>query len=98
MKDEFTRAEPRGDDSSEAKAQKRRVPTAKSPSKPPENVVALTHPDKVMFPDAGLTKRDVAAYYERVAPRLLPFLKDRPVTLERMPEGLAGPGAPHFWQ
>jgi bifunctional non-homologous end joining protein LigD len=59
--------------------------------------VTLTHPDRVLFPDTGLTKKDVFTYYERVADRLLPFLRDRPVTLERLPEGLAE-GGPHFWQ
>jgi bifunctional non-homologous end joining protein LigD len=67
-------------------------------STPSGKKVELTHPDKVLFPDAGLTKRDVFAYYEQVADRLLPYLKDRPATLERLPEGLAGNGAPHFWQ
>jgi bifunctional non-homologous end joining protein LigD len=59
--------------------------------------VELTHPGRVVFPDAGLTKADVFAYYRSVADRLLPFLRDRPVTLERLPDGLAD-GAPHFWQ
>jgi bifunctional non-homologous end joining protein LigD len=40
----------------------------------------------------------VFAFYRRVSGRLLPFLKDRPVTLERLPEGLTGKDAPHFWQ
>ena len=62
----------------------------------PEDV-EVTHPDKVLYPDDGYTKADVAAYYRAVAPRLLPFLKDRPVTLERLPDGL-GEGKPHFWQ
>jgi DNA ligase D-like protein (predicted ligase)/DNA ligase D-like protein (predicted 3'-phosphoesterase) len=57
--------------------------------------VALTHGDKVLFPEAGVTKEDVFEYYRRVSGRLLPFLKDRPVTLERLPDGLGGP---HFWQ
>jgi bifunctional non-homologous end joining protein LigD len=52
-----------------------------------------------MYPDKGITKGDVIDYYRRVAPRLLPFLRDRPVTLERLPEGVGGDGrAPHFWQ
>ncbi len=51
----------------------------------------------MLFPDAGATKGDVFDYYRRVAPRLLPYLRDRPVTLERLPEGL-GEGKPHFWQ
>jgi bifunctional non-homologous end joining protein LigD len=66
-------------------------------SKPPPDGVTVTHPEKVLFPDDGITKADVAAFYRRIAPRLLPHLKDRPVTLERLPEGL-GSGTPHFWQ
>ena len=60
-------------------------------------VVAVTNPDKVLFPADGFTKAGVIAYYHKVAPRLLPFLEDRPVTLERLPDGL-GEGKPHFWQ
>ncbi len=59
--------------------------------------VEVSHPEKVLFPGDGITKADVAAYYRKVAPRLLPFLADRPVTLERLPDGL-GEGKPHFWQ
>src|SRR5262249_17259487 len=58
----------------------------------------VTHPDRVIDPSTGATKRDVFDYYRRIAPRLLPHLKDRPATLERLPEGLTGPDAPHFWQ
>jgi bifunctional non-homologous end joining protein LigD len=65
-------------------------------AKPPKEIT-VTNPGKVLFPDAGITKADVAAYYRTIAPRLLPFLKDRPVTLERLPDGL-GAGKPHFWQ
>lgn len=65
-------------------------------AKPPARV-AFTHPDKAWFTDAGITKGDVLAFYEAVAPRLLPHLRDRPVTLERIPDGLR-PGAPRFWQ
>jgi bifunctional non-homologous end joining protein LigD len=67
-----------------------------SDGKPPRSV-AVTNPDKVLFPAEAVTKSDVAAYYRKVAPRLLPFLRDRPVTLERLPDGL-GEGKPHFWQ
>jgi len=59
--------------------------------------VAWTHPDKVWFPDAKITKGDVLKFYEAIAPRLVPHLRDRPVTLERLPDGLK-PGAPRFWQ
>ncbi|HYL05377.1 MAG TPA: DNA ligase D [Thermoanaerobaculia bacterium] len=52
--------------------------------------VRLTHPDKVLFPDRGLTKRDVAEYYERIAGWILPRLADRLLVLVRCPEGQAG--------
>ena len=51
----------------------------------------------MLFPEVGATKGEVFDYYRRVGPRLLPYLRDRPVTLERLPEGL-GEGKPHFWQ
>ena len=50
-----------------------------------------------MFPEPGYTKGDVLAFYERIADRLLPHLRDRPMTLERLPDGLKE-GAPRFWQ
>jgi bifunctional non-homologous end joining protein LigD len=49
--------------------------------------IRLTHPDKVLFPDAGITKQDLAAYYVAVADRLLPHLAKRPISLVRCPEG-----------
>lgn len=62
-----------------------------------KSTVRFTHPDKVMYPDDGITKGEVIQYYRRIAPRLLPFLRNRPATLERLPDGI-GEGAPHFWQ
>jgi bifunctional non-homologous end joining protein LigD len=60
------------------------------------NVVpVITHPDKVLFPDDGITKGELAAYYESVAPVMLPHLRGRPVTLERYPAGIGREG---FWQ
>jgi len=52
--------------------------------------VPLTRLDKVLFPEAGITKRDVLMYYIRLAPRLLPFLHNRPLTLHRFPDGIGG--------
>jgi bifunctional non-homologous end joining protein LigD len=49
--------------------------------------VELTHPDRVLFSGPGLTKADLAAYYEAVAERMLPTLRDRPLTLVRCPPG-----------
>jgi len=53
-------------------------------------VVSLHRPDKVLFPDLGLTKADLAGYYLDAAPRLLPQLRGRPLMLERHPDGVAG--------
>ena len=52
--------------------------------------VRITNPGKLMFPDAGLTKRDLVAYYLSVADGLLRALYERPTTLHRFPEGLGG--------
>ncbi|MGQ0644990.1 MAG: DNA ligase D [Elusimicrobiota bacterium] len=52
--------------------------------------VKLTHPDKVWWPDEKYTKSDVAEHYRAVAPLLLPYLKDRPQSLHRHPDGIAG--------
>src|SRR5215467_981861 len=52
----------------------------------------ITHPDKVLFPDDGITKGELAAYYEAVAPLMLPHVRRRPVTMERFPGGIGGKG------
>jgi len=52
----------------------------------------LTNPDRVLFPEDGITKGDLFAYYERVAPVLVPHLRDRPFTMKRYREGIAGEG------
>jgi bifunctional non-homologous end joining protein LigD len=49
--------------------------------------VRVTHPDRVLFPEMGLTKRDLIAYYEAVRPRMMPHIVDRPVSLVRCPQG-----------
>jgi bifunctional non-homologous end joining protein LigD len=55
----------------------------------------ITHPEKVLFPEDGITKGDLAAYYEAIAPLMLPHLRGRPVTMERYPAGIGRKG---FWQ
>jgi bifunctional non-homologous end joining protein LigD len=52
----------------------------------------VSNPDRVVFPEIGRTKRDVVAYYERIAPRALPHVSDRPLSVRRYPKGLAAPG------
>jgi bifunctional non-homologous end joining protein LigD len=55
----------------------------------------ITHPEKVLFPDDGITKGELAAYYEAMAPVVLPHIRGRPITMERYPAGI---GAKGFWQ
>jgi len=52
--------------------------------------VRITHPERVIAPSSGLTKRDLAEYYAQVSPWLLPHLKDRPIALVRAPERITG--------
>ena len=51
----------------------------------------LSNLDKVFWPEEGYTKGDLVAYYFNVAPRMLPYLAGRPLTMKRMPDGIAGP-------
>jgi len=55
----------------------------------------ITHPEKVLFPDDDITKGELAAYYEAIAPFMLPHVRGRPVTMERYHRGI---GAPGFFQ
>jgi bifunctional non-homologous end joining protein LigD len=50
----------------------------------------LTNLDKVLYPKAGFTKAQVIDYYRRIAPAVLPHLRDRPLTLKRYPNGVEG--------
>jgi bifunctional non-homologous end joining protein LigD len=57
--------------------------------------LSLSNLDKVMYPETGFTKGQVIDYYTRVAPVLLPHLRDRPLTLKRYPNGVEGG---HFYE
>ena len=50
--------------------------------------VRLTSADRILFPEEGITKGDLFDYYGRVAPAILPHLKNRPFTLKRYPHGI----------
>jgi bifunctional non-homologous end joining protein LigD len=52
----------------------------------------ITHPEKILFPDDGITKGELAAYYDAVADVMLPHLRRRPITLERFPSGIGAKG------
>ena len=50
--------------------------------------IEISRPQKVLFPDDGITKGDLIEYYARIAPHMLSHLRDRPLTLERYPNGI----------
>jgi bifunctional non-homologous end joining protein LigD len=50
--------------------------------------IKITRPEKVLFPEDGITKGELIEYYARIAPKILPHLRDRPLTLERYPDGI----------
>ncbi len=52
--------------------------------------VTVTHPDKILFPDDGITKGELVDYYERIADRMLPFVRNRPLHMNRFPDGING--------
>jgi bifunctional non-homologous end joining protein LigD len=54
------------------------------------HTVDISNEKKVFFPNEGITKGDLIAYYDRIADRLLPYLKGRPLTLRRFPDGING--------
>jgi bifunctional non-homologous end joining protein LigD len=56
------------------------------------HTLELSNLDKVFFPDANITKGDLVDYYERVAEHALPYAKDRPLSMERYPDGIEAEG------
>lgn len=54
--------------------------------------IEISHPDKVLFPDVGVTKRDLAGYYARIADTILPHIGGRAISMERFPDGITGEG------
>jgi bifunctional non-homologous end joining protein LigD len=57
--------------------------------------VEITHPDKLLFPDDGLSKADIAGYYEKITEWMLPHIKNRPISMLRFPDGVGGHGFFH---
>lgn len=64
----------------------RAVP-ARAAMRPDPKTVTLTHPDKILWPEQGLTKADLAAYWHAAAPYALPHIQNRPLALLRCPDG-----------
>jgi bifunctional non-homologous end joining protein LigD len=54
--------------------------------------VEITNPEKVLFPQDGITKLELVDYYRAIARRMMPHLRDRPVNLQRFPAGISRPG------
>ena len=54
--------------------------------------IAISSPDKLMFPAAGLTKLDLANHYDRVGDLMKPLLRERPLTFQFFPEGIEADG------
>jgi bifunctional non-homologous end joining protein LigD len=59
------------------------------------HTVRVTHADKILFPEDGITKSELAAYYARIAPAMLPHLRGRPLTMHRFPRGIDHEGFFH---
>lgn len=55
-----------------------------------DHVLKLTHLDKIFWPDEKITKRDMLNYYYQIMPYMLPYMKDRPQSLNRHPDGING--------
>ena len=51
-------------------------------------LVAITNPDRVLFGKSGITKGQMIDYYRRIAPIMLPYIKDHPITMHRYPDGI----------
>jgi bifunctional non-homologous end joining protein LigD len=71
-------------------AEGERLQSKRGPKTGGEEVIAgvrLTHPDRVLYPPQGITKRDLAQFYVSIADWILPHVKGRPLTLVRCPEG-----------
>ena len=54
--------------------------------------IEISNKDKLFFPDAGITKGDLIDYYRRIAETILPYMKERPLSMRRFPEGIEGEG------
>src|SRR5581483_9199464 len=67
------------------------APRRRARAPAPLSRVELTNADRVLFPEEGITKGELFAYYRSVAPVLVPHLRNRPFTMKRWREGLAGP-------
>ena len=73
----------RGDKEADEVVEEKAKPTPKAKA----SSVTITHPERLIFPDSDVTKGDLAAFYEAMAPVILPFAANRPISLVRCPQG-----------
>jgi len=73
---------------SKAGAPRRAIPAVIDTRHKPDEVAAITHPDKRLWPDDGVTKQDLAAYWSAMAEVALPHIAGRPLALVRCPDGI----------
>jgi bifunctional non-homologous end joining protein LigD len=95
---EVTREEPTVAPQPKKQATHRTRPAQAAKTQPttnPRSTLRLTHPEKILDPESGLTKQQLADYYAAVAAHMLPHIADRPLSLVRCPEGA---GKPCFFQ
>lgn len=76
------------------------LPKTRSKARPVGHTVKLTHPDRIYWPEQGVTKQGLADYYTDVWPYISPFIVGRPLALLRSPEGIAGQSffQKHAWK
>jgi bifunctional non-homologous end joining protein LigD len=82
------------DDAKPLPAPSARKPVAKRAARPTSATVAgvtISHPDRVLYPEVGITKLDIARYYESIQDWVIPHMAGRPLTLVRCPQGREGP-------
>lgn len=53
-----------------------------------KHIIEISHPDKILFPKAKITKMNLVVYYEKISKHILPHVKDRPLTMNRYPDGV----------
>lgn len=82
----------KADEKPQKAAAERKVSSSKptKPSKKGTGSVTLSKPEKLLWPDAGVTKKDLLDHYEKVWPRMEPFVVNRPLSLLRAPDGVGG--------
>jgi bifunctional non-homologous end joining protein LigD len=71
------------------RTRRRRVSKAATTGEAQVAGIRITHPDRIVYPPQGITKLDLARFYESIADWILPHLRSRPTSLVRCPEGLA---------